>query len=165
MVQSLIVAPDGFLNVIDGINPYPLPLSSIVIVSTLPVSSFTVKDTFAGVPLGSVGVATTGIGGLKELYPCPPSIKLIFLIPPIKDLTVAPFPLSEVMITLGLKSKRYLLPPVLGIILETCPAALTATTALAPLPKTGAIYSTDLILISSAAPIGLLKTTVVSKTV
>ena len=69
------------------------------------------------------------------------------------------------MITLGLKSKRYLLPPVLGIILETCPTELTATTAEAPLPKTGAIYSTDLISISSAAPMGFLKTTVVSKTV
>ena len=90
---------------------------------------------------------------------------MIFLIPPIKDLTVAPLPLAEVMITLGLKSKRYLLPPVLGIILETCPTESTATTAEAPLPKTGAIYSTDLISMSSAAPIGFLKTTVVSKTV
>ena len=116
-------------------------------------------------PLGSVGAATTGIGGLYEVYPCPPSIRLIFLIPPIKDLTVAPLPLVEVIVTLGLKSKRYLLPPVLGIILETSPFAFTATTAEAPLPKTGAIYSTDLISISSAAPIGLLKITVVSKTV
>ena len=66
IVGGEIVAPPGFLNDIAGIKSYPLPLSVIVTESTIPVTSLTVRLIFAGVPLGLLGGATIGIGGLYD---------------------------------------------------------------------------------------------------
>ena len=64
IVGAPMVAPPGFLNDIAGIKSYPLPLLVIVKESTIPVTSSTVRLNFAGVPLKSEGLPTTGIGGL-----------------------------------------------------------------------------------------------------
>ena len=64
IVGAPIVAPEGFLKEIAGIKSYPLPLLVIVTLSTVPVTSLTVKLSCAMDPLGSAGATTTGIGGL-----------------------------------------------------------------------------------------------------
>ena len=106
----------------------------MVKLSTIPVVSLTVRVICAAVPLGSLGCATTGIGGLYELYPCPPSIKLMSLIPPIKDLAVAALPSLLVIATLGAKSNLYLDPPFLGINAPIVPSLATLAIAVAPEP-------------------------------
>ena len=106
----------------------------MVKLSTIPVVSLTVRLICAEVPLVSFGDATIGIGGLYELYPCPPSIKLMSLIPPISDLAVAPLPSLLVMTTLGAKSNLYLDPPFLGINDPIVPSVATLAIAVAPEP-------------------------------
>ena len=103
-----IIAPPGCLNVILGVNVYPLPELTISNAVTLPL--VTVALISAASDPSLFGASTSTIGGLVSLYPDPPSRSKIFLIPLTNAAVAAPKPFSELIEILGGYSNLYPVP-------------------------------------------------------
>ena len=91
------------------------------------------------------GVILTN-GGLYDVYPCPPLMSWMFLIPETSDRAAAPLPIpvEEYIETFGAKLSSYPVPPFLMMIASMSPLTPTLVTASAPVPTDGETYSIDL---------------------
>ena len=86
-------------------------------------------------------------GGLYDVYPCPPLMSWMFLIPETSDLAaeLPPTPVELYIETFGAKLSSYPDPPFLIMIASISPLTPILVTASAPDPTDGETYSIDLI--------------------